>query len=170
MNKTIMGLSLWQPWARLISIGAKKIETRSWSSNCLGLVPIHAAKKWDKDLEETCRSWPFEDVLFGDDKDQFAKIEDIPRGCFVALGWLRRCLSTTEHFRLIPSDDTHEYYFGNYDPGRFMWVFDEIWKLRQPVYSRGRQGLWKLDERVADVVMAMLPDGVEDQLLGGTND
>jgi activating signal cointegrator 1 len=168
MIKPIMGLSLHQPWASLMSLGVKRCETRSWLTNYRGLVAIHAAKKWDQELRETCHSDPFAEALFGDDK--FAKTEDLPRGCFVALGKLRHCLSTTEHFRLIPSDETHEYYFGNYDPGRFMWVFDEIWKLSAPVYTPGHQGLWRLDEGAADVVMAMLPDGIEDQILGGTND
>ncbi len=158
MNKTVMGLSLWQPWASLMAFGAKRIETRSWAKNYRGLVAIHAARKWDQGLRNTCWSEPFRDALFGDDK--FAKTVDLPRGCFVALGRLHRILSTTEYAPAIPSMDTDEYWFGDYSPGRFMWVFDEIWKLREPVYSAGHQGLWKLDDNVADVVMAMLPDDV----------
>jgi hypothetical protein len=164
MIKTMMGLSLWQPWASLMALNAKKIETRSWPTDYRGLVAIHAAKKWDEEVRDACRGWPFEEVLFGDGEEQFAKDEDLPRGCFVALGKLRHCLSTTRHFSLIPGEETNEYAFGNYEPGRFMWVFDEIWRLDAPVYARGYQRLWKLDEGQIDVVLAMLPDGVEETL------
>lgn len=36
-------LSLWQPWASLVAIGAKFIETRSWYTHVRGELFIHAA-------------------------------------------------------------------------------------------------------------------------------
>lgn len=33
------GLSLTQPWATLVAIGAKKIETRSWTTTYRGALP-----------------------------------------------------------------------------------------------------------------------------------
>lgn len=36
-------LTLWQPWASLIAVGAKTIETRSWSTTYRGPLAIHAA-------------------------------------------------------------------------------------------------------------------------------
>lgn len=38
-------ISLWQPWASLVVLGAKKIETRHWSTNYRGPLLIHAAKR-----------------------------------------------------------------------------------------------------------------------------
>ena len=38
-------LTLWQPWASLIAVGAKTIETRSWSTAYRGPLLIHAAKR-----------------------------------------------------------------------------------------------------------------------------
>lgn len=38
-------LSLWQPWASLIALRAKHIETRSWSTSYRGPLAIHASKK-----------------------------------------------------------------------------------------------------------------------------
>jgi activating signal cointegrator 1 len=38
-------LTLWQPWASLISLGVKSIETRSWSTQYRGPLAIHAAAK-----------------------------------------------------------------------------------------------------------------------------
>lgn len=39
-------ISLWEPWASLMAIGAKKIETRSWATSYRGWLAIHAAKRW----------------------------------------------------------------------------------------------------------------------------
>lgn len=44
-------LSLTQPWASLVAIGAKRIETRSWSTSYRGLVAIHASKRFP---DEAC--------------------------------------------------------------------------------------------------------------------
>ena len=37
-------LSLWEPWATLMAIGAKKIETRSWATSYRGWLAIQASK------------------------------------------------------------------------------------------------------------------------------
>lgn len=38
-------LTLWQPWASLIAVGDKTIETRSWSTKYRGPLAIHAAAR-----------------------------------------------------------------------------------------------------------------------------
>lgn len=38
-------LSLWQPWASAIALGAKRVETRSWETLYRGPLLIHAAKR-----------------------------------------------------------------------------------------------------------------------------
>lgn len=167
----IKGLSLWQPWASLMAVGAKKFETRSWSTAWRGLVAIHAAKTWNGALRETAMQSRFRAALesecatpAGNETWQRYQPKALPRGCFVALGKLRHCLSTTRHAKLIPPESSDEFWFGNYSADRFMWVFDQIWSLATPVFARGSQGLWTLDEGVTDTVMAMLPEGVEETL------
>src|SRR5689334_8102777 len=39
-------ISLLQPWASLVVIGAKQIETRSWNTKYRGPLLIHASKKY----------------------------------------------------------------------------------------------------------------------------
>jgi hypothetical protein len=39
-------ISLWQPWASLVAVGAKRIETRGWATAYRGRLGIHAAKRW----------------------------------------------------------------------------------------------------------------------------
>jgi hypothetical protein len=184
MNQTIMGLSVWQPWASLIANSAKKIATQTWPTNYRGLVAIHAWKNWpmwDKDLVKIAVSRKFREALFGDKSyepatttatgatiaraNNIVLASNLPRDCFIALGKIQNCISTTEQPKLIPPVTSDEYHFGDYSPDMWMWVFEEIWKLREPVYAPGhRRKLWKLNEGEADVVLAMLPDGIEEQL------
>ena len=37
-------ITLWQPWASLLACGAKRYETRSWSTSYRGPIAIHAGK------------------------------------------------------------------------------------------------------------------------------
>lgn len=65
-------ISLWQPWASLMSIGAKKIETRSWTTSYRGWLAIHASKKWDSEQKLTARIGEFRTAL----DDKFPTIQE----------------------------------------------------------------------------------------------
>lgn len=54
-------LTLWQPWAQLVAIGAKKIETRSWATKYRGPIAIHAAQH--KDTPRCVWEEPFKSEL-----------------------------------------------------------------------------------------------------------
>lgn len=56
-------ITLWQPWASLVAIGAKTIETRSWGTSYRGPLAIHAGQAWDGTLVRLCKSEPFAEVL-----------------------------------------------------------------------------------------------------------
>lgn len=45
MSDPIKALTIRQPWAQLIALGVKTIETRSWSTRYRGPLAIHAAAK-----------------------------------------------------------------------------------------------------------------------------
>jgi hypothetical protein len=40
-------LTLHQPWASLVALGVKTIETRSWSTSYRGPLAIHAGRRWE---------------------------------------------------------------------------------------------------------------------------
>jgi hypothetical protein len=46
-------LSLWQPWATLVALGVKKLETRSWSTTYRGPLAIHATATMPKGMDGT---------------------------------------------------------------------------------------------------------------------
>jgi hypothetical protein len=41
-------LSVMQPWATLIALGAKHIETRSWATSHRGQLAIHASSRMNR--------------------------------------------------------------------------------------------------------------------------
>lgn len=87
-------LTLTQPWATLVAIGAKRIETRSWSTTYRGPLAIHAAKGLGpvggkKGLGELCSREPFCSVLNYWGKRHYAEhpgLEAMARNPFMPLG------------------------------------------------------------------------------------
>jgi hypothetical protein len=127
-------LTLHQPWATLIAIGAKTMETRSWSTPYRGPLAIHAAKYLTEDagwlIKEPVSGKPYRDALSA---AGFRIFGDLPRGAIVATCQLVDCLPTE---RVTPED------FGDYTPGRWAWVLRDVQPLAEPVVTRGYQGLW----------------------------
>jgi len=129
-------LTLTQPWASLVAIGAKRIETRSWSTSYRGPLAIHAAKGFPRDARELSRCKRL-GVLFGTDYEY-------PRGVVIATCRLMACVSTTELIgkSVYESDMTEqEEIFGNYEPGRWGWMLADI-KACDPIPAKGALGLW----------------------------
>ena len=134
-------ISLWEPWATLLSLGHKKIETRSWGTSYRGWLAIHAAKRWTADQRELLVTEPFMSALPVDWR--------IEPGCVVGVVNFTHCLPTEARiyvpgvFEYFPKLDTdQERAFGNYDPGRYGWVTTSAFRLPEPIPLRGQQGLW----------------------------
>ena len=93
-------LTLWQPWATLVAIGAKKIETRSWKTNYRGPLAIHAAKRIDKKILKLCFQEPFFDCLTEAGHKLVAyhlfRGRALPHGAIVATCTLRQIVEITE--------------------------------------------------------------------------
>ena len=137
-------LTLRQPWATLVAIGAKKIETRSWKTNYRGPLAIHAAKRIDKQILRLCFTEPFFDALAGAGIRLIAQHvfrgNVLPRGAIVAICTLRQVVEITE--RNASGLKDLELSFGDFTPGRYAWFLDDVEELVEPIPARGRQGLW----------------------------
>jgi len=144
----IKAISLWQPWASLVSIGAKQCETRAWPTQHRGLLAIHAAKRWTDEQEQLCFSEPFikvlktlNPVIAETATSQF----DLPLGCIVAVVELKGCYHT-EAFALGDSQiSENERAFGDWSPGRFVWRLENMMRLAEPIPCVGRQGLFDVE-------------------------
>jgi hypothetical protein len=171
---------LTEPWASLVALGAKKVETRSWATPHRGPLAVHAAKGFPLDCRILCRQNPFYAALsaamsFRDGVPCYSGYTDImletpekylPRGVIVAVCDLVDVVPATSdrwvtdsvigkhlfgkdsdwwllHGRNDPREQ--EYLFGDYAPGRYMWLLSDVVVLPKSIPARGRLGLWEVD-------------------------
>lgn len=156
-------LTLTQPWATLMAIGAKRIETRSWYTRYRGPLAVHAAKGYPAWAKALYLENPFYQSLleiggiYG--VPSSPAVEDIRdhlkevRGHVLAVGELVECLPTEATgclpgvFDDYPQLDTlTEEDFGDFSPGRFGWVIENVQLLKYPVAAKGSLGLWEWNE------------------------
>lgn len=52
-------ITLMQPWASLIALGAKRYETRSWKTHYRGPLAIHSSRDFSKASRALCHCEPF---------------------------------------------------------------------------------------------------------------
>jgi len=145
-------LTLFQPWATLVAIGAKKIETRSWTTNYRGPLAIHSSKKFSKENriltygEEYFRETLMKALIIPSQKYGMVP-EDLPCGFILAI-----CdLFVVYRIGNNPMKDGRpisgqERAFGDYTPGRYMWMLGNIKKLGRPIPVKGAMGLWEWNE------------------------
>jgi activating signal cointegrator 1 len=157
---TLPALTLTQPWATLVALREKRIETRSWSTGYRGRIAIHAGKGpatygWQY-LQHLCRNVePFRSVLAPLIQDGHVA-ERLPLGAIVATAELVDCVPTDvlvargevprhtqEGVPVIWLLTEQERAFGNYEAGRFAWLLDDVRPLATPIQARGAQGLWR---------------------------
>jgi hypothetical protein len=133
-------LTLYQPWATLIAIGVKKIETRSWSTEYRGSLAIHSSSKWQKEARLLLGRDPFFKVLY---EAGYAYKEAHALGAIVAICELEACFPIHTGPLLLSAQEKA---FGDYTPGRFMWMLDKVQKLEKPITVKGAQGLWNIQD------------------------
>lgn len=140
----IRGLSLTQPWASLVALGHKTVETRSWRTQYRGRIAIHAAKNFPP----AARAFAAEERTIGRIPAR------LPIGGIVCLVDLIDVLPAA-----LVALDMHDWHekpglerrFGDYSAGRYAWIFNRprLVTLAEPVAVRGARGLWRIPEDVA---------------------
>lgn len=148
-------ISIWQPHASLLLIGAKPFETRSWPvpKRLIGQrVAIHAAKaagdlieigqyvldrmsrsRFDEQLEA------YVSAILG---AGFRNCRELPRGCILGSVILSESLAAES------AEDHHG--FGDFRPGRFAWRVADSRVLPNPIPFRGMQGFFDVPDRLLD--------------------
>jgi hypothetical protein len=139
-------LTLTQPWASLIALGEKQVETRSWHTNYRGPLAIHAAISFPGWAKRQCFMPPFAGVLAGHDLSP----DTLPLGRVLCITSIVDCLRTEQISEAwcLYSESIHEEAFGNFAPGRFGFVLQHgIEKVFDPPpYAKGSLGLWEWSE------------------------
>ena len=139
-------LTLHQPFATLVAMGEKKIETRSWPTTYRGSLAIHAAKEFPKEYQALLGQEPFLSVLEAYCSEQENDEGQFPRGAVIAIAQLVDCFpqftpNGNPHIHQ-PHPDTNEFHFGHYARGRYMWILKDVQLLAEPIPCRGYQQLW----------------------------
>lgn len=152
-------ISLWQPWGSAMTVRRhpggpmlKGVETRGWApaKDAIGQRMAIAAAKTQKDPEtkELLRDWWMARVKRqGGYRACFEAAgltdwERLPFGAVLAHGILTRVVPSE---KLVHELDGIEQDWGNYRPGRFGWVFEDMQVLAQPVPIVGKQGIFWWD-------------------------
>ena len=135
-------LSLWEPWATLIRMGVKRVETRSWSTLYRGPLLICAAKGGlpKHELRTVLHDCMCDGVLLHE--------EDLHFGKAVAVGNLVDCVSTNNVQYWRARRD--QWPWGDFSPDRYGWVLDPIQAIG-PIPIRGKQGLFEVEDWVTTV-------------------
>jgi activating signal cointegrator 1 len=155
----VKALTLWQPWATLVAMGVKRIETRCWTTKYRGDIAIHSAAKLPpKWLGASSRTNPFRDELADvfsvrrDRDDRGGKrVDDIVRGlpfgkvlCVVRLEGIEEIDQMFSR-----SIDDRERIFGNYEEGRYAWHLRMVAVFEPPIPAKGNRLLWNWNPEVA---------------------
>jgi hypothetical protein len=161
----VKAITILQPFASLIAVGAKMYETRSWATKYQGPIAIHAGKC---DMIYGLSSETVDAVIKAfagtrhDAKRAGMNCDCVyPFGAVVAVAELKGCHRIIRTHTCDPDTgkpsaiiDIGEYggwridgddlLFGDFTPGRFAWELADVKPLKEPVPARGRQGLWTL--------------------------
>lgn len=133
-------ISLWQPWASLIAIKAKKVETRAWYTSYRGELLICAAKTMNSMYRDYYYSLPVIPMI---SETEPVPLEDLPRGKAVAKVQLIDCVKITR--RLIDKTPENEKLVGDWKVDRFAFILDEIQAFKEPFHVKGQQGLFEAE-------------------------
>jgi hypothetical protein len=116
----------------LIAAGVKRVETRSWQTRYRGELAIHAS------LGKVDRKNPFTRRLLA-----LLPEEKLHQGLVVCRCVLKDCVPMDDAFlRWIDTQPT-EKLCGEYAPGRFAWILEQVEPLETPVPAKGHLGLWQ---------------------------
>jgi hypothetical protein len=114
-------LSIRQPWASAIAIGRKKVENRNWSTSYRGDVYIHASLTLDRQAID----WLRREV-------RLEAPADPPVGAVIAVAELVDVVTRKRAAR-----------FGKWFFGPYGFVLQNVRRLRRPVRTLGKLGLFR---------------------------
>lgn len=138
-------ISLYQPWAHLVVIGAKMYETRCWSTKCRGEVLIHAGKN-DGYVMDMLQNEFF--------KKHVPSKNILHFGAIIGTVKIINVYPSSEIFeKLTKAGNSGELAFGDYRAGRYAWQLEEPKMFERPIFYRGMQRLFDVPfELVEDEV------------------
>lgn len=124
-------ISIKEPFASLIMLGIKKIETRSWKTNYRGEIYIHASLSNSKIDEER--------------KEKLFKLlpsnYKFNNGYIICKANLIDCIYMDESYIKKIKKDKINFLCGHFEVGRYAWVLDNI-EIIDKIPAKGKLGIW----------------------------
>lgn len=133
-------LTLTQPWATLMALQEKRIETRSWYTAYRGEMVIHSAKGFPRIERDMCSWEHFRQALHGRTADELP----LSRGLCVVrvLGCIPTSKMHGAEMIMGHKPSMNELRFGNYEAGRWAWITEYVRPLEDVGAVRGALSLW----------------------------
>lgn len=73
--------------------------------------------------------------------------KDFPLGAIIGQTNLVECIQMDQGYcDWMKKQNSEEYAFGNYEPGRYAWVMKDAVLFDKPMSVKGRQGLWNWED------------------------
>jgi len=135
-------ISLWEPWGSAIARGLKCNETRGWETKYRGPLVIHCAR-----TTAHLRFIFDPSVCEAFQRVGIYSLDDLSPGRLVAVCDLVE-VKTSAQVVAEGGLSKVERALGNYDPGRFIWILDNIRRLPNPIEYRGRQGFFEVPDSI----------------------
>lgn len=165
----LRGLSLRQPYADLVALGAKRVETRGRDIGAQPgqVVAIHASLKAFS-LDEWPAAWTAHHHASRGELVPLRRIVAVARVAAVhwtstvfRAGLMHPCYPKRRGDadaldRACDGRWLEEIAVGDWSEGRFLIVLRDVVRLREPVPCRGSLGLWRVPEGPRDVVRAQV--------------
>lgn len=128
-------LSLLQPWASLVVMGHKKIETRRWSTKYRGELLIHASMGKAGGL--LAKEPPFTKYI--------TDFNSLPFGAIIGKVILEDIVPV-DHLTIstaaINQLALEEKAFGDYTAGRYAWILTDAIAFTTAITASGKLHLW----------------------------
>lgn len=144
-------LTVLQPWAALLIVGAKRYETRSWRTHHRGPLVIHAGLRTvDVDLPLDPKAIAALMAAYGVKPSSLTRLGDCEQlPCGAALGVVE-LVDVAPAMEVGSKLTRGQRLLGDFSPGRFAWRVINPRPFRKPVPMRGSQGLWDIDDQVVE--------------------
>ena len=163
-------ISIWQPWASLIVLGLKTIETRGWATSHREELLIHASKRWSHGQLRLQAEFVqrIRHKLGPGHPRNLAFQESLPRGGIIGMVNLVACEPTIDRLTVRPEDeDFLERIFGDFSAGRYGWHFARPCTFSPSIPMRGRQGIWDVQSEEVDAIANFFLRGRNDPTTKG---
>ena len=121
-------LSIKEPYASLIMMNIKKIETRSFKTKYRGELYIHAS------------------LSKSNQNSELSKLISPMYGEIICKCSLVDCVLMTDEFiENLKKENPMEYKCGNYEVGRYAWILEDV-EIIKPIKAKGKLGIWNFYE------------------------